>query len=110
MRMRKPKEYAYYRGDEFIMIGTIQEIAHDLELEFGEIESKDNIKSPKHYVSDSGIEVFEVQEAFIYDLKGMAASYWCNVVKYILRFQNKNGVEDLKKAKYYLEKLIDEEE
>lgn len=27
MRMRKPKEYAYYRGDEFIMIGTIQEIA-----------------------------------------------------------------------------------
>lgn len=87
-----------------------KEIAHDLELEFGEIESKDNIKSPKHYVSDSGIEVFEVQEAFIYDLKGMAASYWCNVVKYILRFQNKNGVEDLKKAKYYLEKLIDEEE
>lgn len=87
-----------------------KEIAHDLELEFGEIESKDNIKSPKHYVSDNGIEVFDVQEAFIHDLKGMAASYWCNVVKYILRFQNKNGVEDLKKAKYYLEKLIDETE
>lgn len=56
------------------------------------------------------MEVFEVQEAFIHDLKGMAASYWCNIVKYILRFQNKNGVEDLKKAKYYLEKLIDETE
>ena len=25
--MRKPKEYAYYRGDEFIMLGTSQEIA-----------------------------------------------------------------------------------
>lgn len=72
--------------------------------------SGDNIVSPYHYVSDSGMEVFEVQEAFIHELKGMAASYWCNVVKYILRFQNKNGVEDLKKAKYYLEKLIDEEE
>ena len=93
------------------LVTTDGQILLDSDAEkYKEIESKDNIKSPKHYVSDSGIEVFEVQEAFIYDLKGMAASYWCNVVKYILRFQNKNGVEDLKKAKYYLEKLIDEEE
>ena len=72
-------------------------------------ENNDNIISPNHYASDKGFEVFDVQEAFIHELKGMAASYWCNVVKYILRFQRKNGVEDLKKAKYYLEKLIDEE-
>ena len=70
----------------------------------------DNINSPNHYVSDNGIEVFDVQEAFIRELKGMSASYWCNVVKYILRFQKKNGVEDLKKARYYLDKLIEEEE
>ena len=69
----------------------------------------DNIISPNHYASDKGFEVFDVQEAFIHELKGMAASYWCNIVKYILRFQKKNGVEDLKKAKYYLEKLIEEE-
>ncbi|MCO4466998.1 hypothetical protein Si133o_00993 [Streptococcus infantarius subsp. infantarius] len=69
----------------------------------------DNIISPNHYVSDNGIEVFDVQEAFIHELKGMAASYWCNIVKYILRFQRKNGVEDLKKARYYLDKLIEEE-
>lgn len=87
-----------------------KEIADNVVLELRETESEDNIISPNHYVSDSGIEVFEVQEAFIHELKGMAASYWCNVVKYILRFQNKNGVEDLKKAKYYLEKLIDETE
>lgn len=72
-------------------------------------ENNDNIISPNHYASDKGFEVFDVQEAFIHELKGMAANYWCNVVKYILRFQRKNGVEDLKKAKYYLEKLIDEE-
>ena len=69
----------------------------------------DNIISPNHYASEKGFEVFDVQEAFIHELKGMAASYWCNIVKYILRFQRKNGVEDLKKAKYYLEKLIEEE-
>ena len=73
------------------------------------VTTKDNIISPNHYASDKGFEVFDVQEAFIHELKGMAASYWCNIVKYILRFQRKNGVEDLKKAKYYLEKLIEEE-
>lgn len=71
-------------------------------------ENNDNIIRPNHYASNKGFEVFDVQEAFIHELKGMAASYWCNIVKYILRFQRKNGVEDLKKAKYYLEKLIEE--
>ena len=77
-------------------------------LELREIENEDNIIRPNHYASNKGFEVFDVQEAFIHELKGMAASYWCNIVKYILRFQRKNGVEDLKKAKYYLEKLIEE--
>ena len=79
-------------------------------LEPKDTENNDNIIRPNHYASDKGFEVFDVQEAFIHELKGMSASYWCNIVKYILRFQKKNGVEDLKKAKYYLEKLIDEEE
>ena len=84
-------------------------IGYNKELECKETKNNDNIISPNHYASDKGFEVFDVQEAFIHELKGMAASYWCNVVKYILRFQRKNGVEDLKKAKYYLEKLIEEE-
>ena len=79
-------------------------------LEPKDTENNDNIIRPNHYASGKGFEVFDVQEAFIHELKGMAASYWCNIVKYILRFQKKNGVEDLKKAKYYLEKLIEEEE
>jgi len=36
--------------------------------------------------------------------------YWAgNVVKYILRYKFKNGVEDLEKAKHYLEYLIQKE-
>jgi len=31
-----------------------------------------------------------------------------NVIKYVTRYKNKNGVEDLKKAKHYLELLIEE--
>ena len=78
-------------------------------LEPKDTENNDNIIRPNHYASEKGFEVFDVQEAFIHELKGMSASYWCNIVKYILRFQKKNGVEDLKKAKYYLEKQIEEE-
>ena len=78
-------------------------------LEPKDTENNDNIIRPNHYTSEKGFEVFDVQEAFIHELKGMSASYWCNIVKYILRFQKKNGVEDLRKAKYYLEKLIEEE-
>lgn len=30
-----------------------------------------------------------------------------NVIKYITRYKNKNGLEDLKKAKHYIEILIE---
>lgn len=32
-----------------------------------------------------------------------------NIVKYVSRYQSKNGLEDLYKAQHYLEKLIEEE-
>ena len=36
---------------------------------------------------------------------------WCeaNVVKYITRWRDKNGVEDLRKAMHYIQLLIDRE-
>jgi len=30
-----------------------------------------------------------------------------NIVKYVVRHKQKNGIEDLEKAKWYLEKLIE---
>jgi len=36
--------------------------------------------------------------------------YEGNVLKYLLRHRAKNGVEDLKKARHYLDKLIENEE
>lgn len=72
--------------------------------------NKDNVKNVSHYQGKDGLEVFEVQENFIGDLAGVQAAYWCNVVKYILRFQKKNGLEDLKKARRYLDLMISEGE
>jgi len=35
---------------------------------------------------------------------------WCiaNVIKYVSRYKRKNGIEDLKKARWYLERQIAE--
>ena len=36
---------------------------------------------------------------------------WCegNAIKYLCRWRSKNGLEDLRKAKHYVELLIDRE-
>ena len=49
-------------------------------------------------------------EAFTDDLVGMEAVCTANALKYICRWKKKNGVEDLKKAVWYLNKLIDAKE
>ena len=69
-------------------------------------EEKNNIK-PDHYGS-SGIDVISFCQANNLDfMQG-------NVIKYVFRYKNKNGLEDLEKAKEYIdrmiENLLDEEE
>lgn len=58
-----------------------------------------------HYTSKSvqpwvAMESWMSEEAF----KGYI---WGNVIKYIARWEDKGGAEDLKKAKHYLDKLIE---
>lgn len=65
------------------------------------------VEHPAHYQSETGLEVIDVIEAFTFDLKGIEGFDTGNIIKYICRWKNKNGVEDLKKAKFYLEHLID---
>ena len=56
-------------------------------------------ENPNHYNNDwSVLEFIEKNDL------GFAAG---NVIKYVARYKRKNGLEDLKKAKHYLEKLID---
>lgn len=66
----------------------------------------DNVNHPKHYAGTKGIEVIDVMENFIPPLDGMKAICMGNIVKYVLRHHHKNGVEDLMKARWYLDRLI----
>ena len=65
-------------------------------------EVKDMVNHPPHYQSQTGLEVIDVIEAF----SDIEAACQANVIKYICRYKDKNGLEDLKKARWYLNKLI----
>jgi len=61
--------------------------------------------NPRYYGHDEAvIECIEYIESHAFDfLEG-------NVIKYVTRYEEKNGVEDLKKASWYLDRLIKREE
>lgn len=64
----------------------------------------DNVNHPSHYKkykleTIDNIQNSMTQDEFVGYLKG-------NIKKYLDRYQDKNGVEDINKAKWYLNKLI----
>lgn len=71
------------------------------------LETPDMVNHPKHYKSETGLETIDVIEAFTFDLKGIEATDTGNILKYMCRWGCKNGLEDLKKARWYLNHLID---
>ena len=67
----------------------------------------DMVNHPSHYKAKNGMEVIDVIEAFTANLEGYEATHTGNVIKYICRWKEKNGLEDLKKAQWYLNRLIE---
>jgi hypothetical protein len=65
--------------------------------------SIDIINKPPHYTNWS----IEPIDYIIWN--NMNFSEWC-IIKYVTRYKYKNWLEDLKKAKFFLNKLIDIEE
>lgn len=68
--------------------------------------SVDMVNHPSHYQSKDGLEAIDVIETFTEGLQGFEATNTGNVIKYMCRWKKKNGVEDLKKARWYLDRLI----
>ena len=65
----------------------------------------DMVNNPPHY-NASSMETIDIIAIMTENLKGIEAVCVGNMVKYSHRFKYKNGVEDLKKARWYLDKLI----
>lgn len=69
-------------------------------------EEEDMVNHPPHYKTKNGLETIDVIEAFTEDLSGIEAVDTANIIKYICRWKKKNGLQDLKKAEWYLQNLI----
>jgi hypothetical protein len=65
----------------------------------------DNVNHPPHYTQGK-VECIDALEAATANLRGIEAVCTANAIKYLWRWKQKNGVEDLKKAKFYIDKLI----
>lgn len=64
---------------------------------------KENINHPSHY-NQGKIEIIDAIDDW------NLGFYEGNIIKYVARYKQKNGVEDLKKAAWYLNRLIEKEE
>ena len=69
--------------------------------------TKDMVNSPSHYTQGS-IECIDAIEEVVKHLDGMEAMCTGNAIKYLWRWRHKNGTEDLKKAVWYIQRMIDE--
>ena len=70
-----------------------------------QLERHDPVNHPLHY-AEGAIECIDCIEAAIDGLSGEYAFLTGQVMKYTWRWSKKNGVEDLKKAEWYLRRLI----
>lgn len=66
-------------------------------------ENTDNVNNPSHYTA-GGIETLDYIKAKVKDYPSYVAG---NILKYVSRYEHKNGIEDLKKAQFYLNDLIE---
>jgi len=64
----------------------------------------DMVNSPEHY-NKAGIETIDIIQSVTGD--GFEAYLQGNILKYMCRYKYKNGLEDLEKAQWYLNRLIE---
>lgn len=84
------------------------EMFYDMMKDVG-TPANDAVEHPSHYAGNGGIECIDAIRA------SMSTEEFCgyckgNVLKYAWRYAGKNGVEDLEKAKVYLNWLIEARE
>lgn len=70
---------------------------------------KDSVNHPEHYTNGK-VECIDALESATMGLQGIEAVCTANAIKYLWRWKHKNGIEDLKKAIWYINRLIKTEE
>lgn len=76
----------------------------------------DIVNKPKHYILMDNLEVRDVLAALVSKMRNpddqvvpnnaLFESDYVQMMQYLMRFMDKNGKQDLEKARWYLDKLI----
>ena len=72
------------------------------------VKFDDVVNHPSHYCTGK-YECIEVMTE-VFGKKAIQDFCRCNAFKYLYRSDRKNGIEDIKKARWYINKFIDLEE
>lgn len=102
-------DHIYKNGDARLDGSHINTTPHvKLPKEATESSSKsDMVNHPQHY-TQGGIECIDAIKAATIGKRGIEAVCVANIIKYLWRFEEKNGIEDVCKAKWYIERLLKE--
>lgn len=71
--------------------------------------SASQVVHPKHYMSDGGVECFDILVDTL-GKDGFEAFCVGNMIKYLVRYKRKGGVQDVKKVEMYAHTMIQEME
>lgn len=88
---------------EYEVMDDLQSRTNDANLQ----QAFDTVQRPAHY-NQSGIECIDAIAAAVKGKSGIEAALVSNVIKYLWRYELKNGVEDVRKAQWYLDRLVKE--
>lgn len=94
---------------------VIEEVVNTDESFIENIKEKevfDNVNKPNHYqlnIKGNNIQVIDIIDEVVKDYKPQEAFKIANIIKYVLRASKKNGIEDLKKARKYIDMLVDDD-
>lgn len=103
-----------FKLHEDVLEGMSKEKAPEAKFEAVELKlsptdrawlANDPVNHPSHY-TQGGIECIEALKAATTGLVGIEAVCTANAIKYLWRYKRKNGVQDLEKAKFYIDYLI----
>ena len=95
------KCYNWYKELDLASCENAQDSCCNKEL------NADMVNHPSHY-TQGGIECIDALKAATVSKTGIEAVCTANAIKYLWRYEEKNGIEDVKKARWYIDRLIKE--
>ena len=105
-------EYDHTVEDTYVCLknSTADYLASRFEKVEEDSNESEELKNTTRYKTISGKQLFDVLEDDLLTYDELRGFYKANIYKYTHRYKQKNGIEDLKKVKVYVDQLIKLEE